>query len=153
MKQTLNTVLIGVTKELTKRVTKTLTKRLSKPRPKTITTIGLSLVVYSLSLTVVAQNTDKSKDLAELKEQKENKAAITTSAKQAPVVIETQVKGSQEQPTVIYILPWQGIDTPVIIEGEHSKIAMPNFKPINPKQFKKQATQLYDLHLNSEVEN
>lgn len=141
MKQTLNTVLIGVTKELTKRVT------------KPITVIGLSLVVYSFSLTVVAQNTDKSKDLAELKEQKDNKAAITTSAKQAPVVIETQVKGSQEQPTVIYILPWQGIDTPVIIEGEHSKIAMPNFKPINPKQFKKQATQLYDLHLNSEVEN
>ena len=141
MKKTLNTVLIGVTKELTKRVT------------KPITVIGLSLVVYSFSLTVVAQNTDKSKDLAELKEQKDNKAAITTSAKQAPVVIETQVKGSQEQPTVIYILPWQGIDTPVIIEGEHSKIAMPNFKPINPKQFKKQATQLYDLHLNSEVEN
>lgn len=141
MKKTLNTVLIGVTKELTKRVT------------KPITVIGLSLVVYSFSLTVVAQNTDKSKDLAELKEQKDNKAAITTSAKQAPVVIETQVKGSQEQPTVIYILPWQGIDTPVIIEGEHSKIAMPNFKPINPKQFKKQASQLYNLHLNSEAEN
>lgn len=132
MKKTLYTVLINVTKDLTKRVTKTLTK----PSPKTITTMGLSLVVYSLSLTVVAQKT-----------------VIATSTKQAPVVIETQVKGSQEQPTVIYILPWQGIDTPVIIEGEHSKIAMPNFKPINPKQFKKQASQLYNLHLNSEAEN
>ena len=101
----------------------------------------MSIIVYTSSLTVVAQEV---KVVNEVKEEKEEKPAIIASSKQAPVVIETQVKGSQEQPTVIYIMPWQGINTSVIIEGEHSKITMPRFKPIHPKQFKKQTTQLYN---------
>lgn len=124
-------------------VTKLITKLVIKP----ITTIALSIIVYTLSLTVVAQEVkvvNELKEEIEEKEEKEEKPAIIASSKQAPVVIETQVKGSQEQPTVIYIMPWQGINTPVIVEGERSKIAMPRFKPIHPKQFKKQTTQLYN---------
>ncbi len=132
MKQPLNGVIIDITKPTT------------KPIAQRVTTIGVLLIVSSFTLAVLAQD---AKDI------KEDKAAMTVSSKQAPVVIETQVKGSQEQPTVIYILPWQGIDTPIIIEGEHAKIAMPNFKPINPKQFKKQATQLHNLHFNNDTEN
>lgn len=66
-----------------------------------------------------------------------------------PLVIETQVKGSQEQPNVIYIMPWQGIESPVIIEGNNAKITLPNFAPINPKVFKKQAKTFYNLTLKN----
>lgn len=71
-----------------------------------------------------------------------NKSAKTdkiTTANQAPLVIKSQVKGSQEQPNVIYITPWQGIDNPISIDGDTQKIVLPHFKPINPKSFKQQA--------------
>jgi len=71
-----------------------------------------------------------------------NKSATTekiATANQAPLVIKSQVKGSQEQPNVIYIMPWQGIENPISIDGDTQKIVLPHFKPINPKSFKKQA--------------
>ncbi|MCW8864471.1 MAG: hypothetical protein OQK22_06240, partial [Colwellia sp.] len=58
--------------------------------------------------------------------------------------------GSQEQPNVIYIMPWQGIETPVSIEGNKQKIMLPQFKPINPKLFKKQATLFYNLNVSKQ---
>ena len=61
------------------------------------------------------------------------------SSNTSPLIIESQVKGSQEQPKVIYITPWQGIEAPIIIEGNTPKINMPQFKPINPKKFKQQS--------------
>jgi len=64
-------------------------------------------------------------------------------SKKAPLVINSQVKGSQEQPNVIYIMPWQGIENPIRIEGNTQKIVLPHFKPINPKSFKKQARNFY----------
>lgn len=65
----------------------------------------------------------------------------------APLVIKSQVKGSQEQPNVIYIMPWQGIENPISIEGTKQKIVLPNFKPINPKSFKQQARLFYQVNL------
>lgn len=61
-----------------------------------------------------------------------------TTANQTPLVIKSQVKGSQEQPNVIYIMPWQGIENPISIDGDTQKIVLPHFKPINPKSFKQQ---------------
>jgi hypothetical protein len=69
-----------------------------------------------------------------------------TTTKNSPLVIESQVKGSQEQPNVIYIMPWQGIENSLTIEGGKQKINMPNFKPINPKSFKKQSVLFYNLN-------
>lgn len=66
-----------------------------------------------------------------------------------PLVIESQVKGSQEQPNVIYIMPWQGIEEPIMIEGNKQKISLPNFKPINPKVFKKQAALFYNMNVKN----
>ena len=100
--------------------------------------IACSLVAFILSLPVTGE---------------ELKPTVTAHANKTPVVIETQVKGSQEQPKVIYIMPWQGIETPVIIDTDNPKITLPNFKPINPKQFKQQSALFYKLHLNSEIEN
>mgnify|MGYP007022669930 CR=1 FL=1 len=67
---------------------------------------------------------------------------INTS-KKSPLVINSQVKGSQEQPNVIYIMPWQGIENPIRIEGNIQKFVLPHFNPINPKSFKKQARNFY----------
>lgn len=67
-------------------------------------------------------------------------------SKKAPLVIKSQVKGSQEQPNVIYIMPWQGIENPISIEGNKQKIVLPDFKPINPKLFRKQAALFYQVN-------
>jgi len=64
-------------------------------------------------------------------------------SKKVPLVINSQVKGSQEQPNIIYIMPWQGIENPIRIEGNMHKISLPHFKPINPKLFRKQARLFY----------
>lgn len=66
----------------------------------------------------------------------ENKSG--DSKKVAPLVIQSQVKGSQEQPNVIYIMPWQGVDKVIEVKGKVRTIKLPHFKPINPKVFKEQ---------------
>ena len=70
--------------------------------------------------------------------------AKTLSTKNSePVLIESQVKGSQEQPKVLYIMPWRGIETPIQITENKRIIAMPTFKPINPKAFKNEVNRYY----------
>jgi len=59
----------------------------------------------------------------------------------APVIIRSQVKGSQEQPNVIYILPWQGVNKVIEVEGKQRTIKLPEFQPINPRKFKQQVKQ------------
>lgn len=61
----------------------------------------------------------------------------------ATVMIESQVKGSQEQPNVIYIMPWQGISQPVSINDNHQQVVLPKFSPLNPKTFRKQLNHFY----------
>lgn len=56
----------------------------------------------------------------------------------APLVIQSQVKGSQEQPKVIYIMPWQGVDKVIAVKGKQRTIKLPHFKPINPRDFRNQ---------------
>ncbi|ABI71080.1 hypothetical protein [Shewanella frigidimarina] len=55
-----------------------------------------------------------------------------------PVVIQSQVTGSQEQPKVLYIMPWQGITNPININNQDMPLTLPEFKPINPKIFRQQ---------------
>ena len=55
-----------------------------------------------------------------------------------PVVIQSQVTGSQEQPKVLYIMPWQGINNPIDINNEGMRLTLPEFRPINPKLFRQQ---------------
>lgn len=69
-----------------------------------------------------------------------NDAPATQQTTQAnkPVVIKSQVTGSQEQPKVLYIMPWQGITTPIEINNKDMRLTLPEFKPINPKAFRQQ---------------
>lgn len=57
------------------------------------------------------------------------------------LTIESKVTGSQEQPKVLYIMPWQGIANPISIKDKETQLAMPEFKPINPKTFKKEVRE------------
>jgi hypothetical protein len=54
------------------------------------------------------------------------------------LTIESKVTGSQEQPKVLYIMPWQGITNPITIKDKEVQLTMPKFQPINPKMFKKE---------------
>lgn len=57
---------------------------------------------------------------------------------QQPLIIESKVTGSQEQPKVLYIMPWQGITNPITIEDKEMQLTLPSFQPINPKIFKQE---------------
>lgn len=61
--------------------------------------------------------------------------------KHSPLIIQSQVKGSQEQPKVTYIMPWQGVNKPISITEHQRQARLPTFKPINPKVFRKQVAQ------------
>ncbi|MCL1099202.1 hypothetical protein [Shewanella gelidii] len=58
-----------------------------------------------------------------------------------PVVIESQVKGSQEQPKVLYIMPWQGITNPIALSDKEMQVQLPDFRPIHPKSFQQQVSE------------
>jgi len=66
-----------------------------------------------------------------------NEVNNTAKSKQ-PLIIKSKIQGSQEQPKVLYIMPWQGIKTPIVVEGKNMTITLPSFKPINPRVFKQQ---------------
>jgi len=112
---------------------------------KKITILVMALIalmtLVSASVTVLAQ---------EFTQENIQENATSNAVNRSPLVIESQVKGSQEQPNVIYIMPWQGIENPVIIEGGKQKINMPHFKPINPKSFKQQSSDFYRANVNKE---
>lgn len=70
-------------------------------------------------------------------------AVKKNSTKTNPLMIESTIQGSQVQPNVIYITPWQELDTPIEIDEKVLMITLPKFKPINPKDFKQQVKQYY----------
>ena len=80
---------------------------------------------------------------------RENNLTVPTPSK-TPLVIESQVKGSQEQPNVIYIMPWQGIATPIIVVGNKPKVTLPSFKPINPNVFKRESAIFYNASIKNQ---
>lgn len=61
----------------------------------------------------------------------------------ASYVIETQVQGSQEQPKVIYITPWQELNSTLSIEDHELRIRLPALAPVNPKVFKDNVNNYY----------
>ena len=71
-------------------------------------------------------------------EEEEANKTPKKAAKQGVYVIETQVQGTQEQPNVIYITPWQENKTAVNVNKKTLQIALPVLEPITPKMFKKQ---------------
>jgi len=61
----------------------------------------------------------------------------STVKNKSSYVIETLVQGSQEQPNVIYITPWQENEKAIIIQGQSLQVSLPKLMPVTPKAFKK----------------
>jgi formylmethanofuran dehydrogenase subunit D len=98
--------------------------------------------VWLLLFVVVQPNTFAQNNTQVSERKTDAKPKIQKIAKRkGPLVIQSQVKGSQEQPNVIYIMPWQGIDNPITINNNKRSITLPTFKPINPKVFKAQVAR------------
>lgn len=61
------------------------------------------------------------------------------------ITIESKVEGSQEQPNVIYITPWQDNHSVIQIQSPETVIKLPQLKPVNPVLFKKKLKQMNAL--------
>lgn len=119
-----------------KKLSKKLNKKANKKANKKRTSFLLALFAFNAFFSVFsfAQNEDKPNEA----DKKKAPAIKKATKRQGPLIINSQVKGSQEQPNVMYILPWQGIENPIIIEGKSKEIVLPTFQPIHPKNFKNQ---------------
>ncbi|WP_434940479.1 hypothetical protein ACRWQN_08750 [Shewanella sp. HL-SH8] len=87
-----------------------------------------------------AQTRATKPEIAKAAESKRTEPTQKTTAARAnkSVLIESRVTGSQEQPKVLYIMPWQGITNPISVDNNDMKFALPQFKPIHPKVFQQQ---------------
>jgi len=94
------------------------------------------LATVSFTFSLFAQQPEKR--LSNKKAAKITVKKLPTGKKSKAVFIESQVKGSQEQPNVIYVMPWRGVEHPVVIKNSQQHILLPKFRPINPKTFRKQ---------------
>jgi hypothetical protein len=81
------------------------------------------------------------------------KQSLTKKSPQKTVTIESRVTGSQEQPKVLYIMPWQGITHPVTIKGKETQLVLPMFRPINPKTFKKEVREFAATQAQTKTNN
>lgn len=105
-----------------------------------INTVLLLLIMWLLTPTLNAQQSEEN-----------NKSEKTKNNKSTALIIESQVKGSQEQPKVIYILPWQGVSKPITINKQQNKTVLPSFEPINPKEFRMQVSAFHREHSKTSV--
>ena len=86
-------------------------------------------------------------------EESPKKEGSNNASKTQTLVIQSQVKGSQEQPNVIYIMPWQGVDKVIEVKGKERTINLPHFKPINPRAFKEQVRFFSNKKISSNANN
>lgn len=105
--------------------------------------------IYSACLfdaTAQSSNQALSSNQNQLNNQQQTQSNPATSNKKAvksPYIIETLVQGSQEQPNVIYITPWQDNQKAVSIQGQSLQVLLPTLTPVNPKIFKQQLNNYY----------
>lgn len=65
------------------------------------------------------------------------------AAKKPAYVIESVVQGSQEQPNVIYITPWQEDTKAVVIQEQSLQVSLPKLTPVQAKAFKQKLSRYY----------
>ena len=111
-----------------------------------ISILSMLSIILFFPLKVVAFQSVERNNAEQIKE---NNLTVPTPSK-TPLVIESQVKGSQEQPNVIYIMPWQGISTPLIVVGNKPKVTLPSFQPIKPTVFKRQSAIFYNASIKNQ---
>ncbi|MER2493674.1 hypothetical protein [Catenovulum sediminis] len=77
-------------------------------------------------------------------------STVSLAAETQTLMIESQVKGSQAQPKVIYIMPWQNMQLDKKLKLEDDDIQLPELQPIYPKAFKQAIKQHAQSHNNSQ---
>lgn len=109
----------------------------------------LILIVFSVSCIelAIATEVEPTQSVTEVKvnaEKNKEKDTATKAETRQPklakniVTIESKVTGSQEQPKVLYIMPWQGINNPITVKDKEMQLMLPKVQPIYPKIFKQQ---------------
>lgn len=110
-------------------------------------TRGLVKRLYACLFGVIALNSAINPVYAQQQEQEleQGKSAseVSQAVKVSGYVIESQVQGSQEQPKVLYITPWQELASVVDIDDPELAIRLPAFKPITAKTFKQKVQAYY----------
>lgn len=96
------------------------------------------LIVLAWSFLVLAEETKNDKEITSAKPK-----PIKQKISKTPYVIETLVQGSQEQPKVIYVMPWQENNKAVSIQEQSLEVSLPQLAPINPKRFKNKLANYY----------
>lgn len=100
---------------------------------------GLMLFFLLLLPNVTIAQIAKENSDIEVKAIKDKKQPSTKVA----YVIETQVQGTQEQPNVIYITPWQESRDDVKVNKKLLKVSLPALAPLTPKAFKKRVISFH----------
>lgn len=62
-------------------------------------------------------------------------AAITASAQEARVVLRSTVVGNQEQPKVLYIVPWQSAEMPELVYQPLQSLVEGVFREVDREEF------------------
>ena len=108
---------------------------------------GLVKRLHACLFAVIALNSAINPVYAQQQEQEleQGKSAseVSEAVKVSGYVIESQVQGSQEQPKVLYITPWQELASVVDIDDPELAIRLPAFKPIMAKTFKQKVQAYY----------
>ncbi|WP_394129932.1 hypothetical protein [Shewanella maritima] len=117
------------------------------------TLLFTAVIVCSISHPVLAKDPIKKQKQSEQQTNKsqaqQNISAAKTKTNATPsqsVTINSRVTGSTEQPKVIYVMPWQGINQAVDVNAGQFDIKLPAYQPINPKQFKQQVEQFHQTN-------
>lgn len=112
--------------------------------------IGLGLIIVGTAFAVTAEQ--QVETVTQLDAASTTEPEITTElvkkaepvpTKRKTYVIKSQVQASQEQPNVIYITPWQDLDTPIEIDSVNNAVILPSFQPVNPREFRKKVKEYY----------
>lgn len=106
---------------------------------------GLPKRLHACLFAVIALNSAINPVYAQQQEQvlEQEKSEASQLVKVSGYVIESQVQGSQEQPKVLYITPWQELASVVDIDDPELAIRLPAFKPIMAKTFKQKVQAYY----------
>ncbi|XPF94825.1 hypothetical protein ACM9HF_02115 [Colwellia sp. RE-S-Sl-9] len=121
-----------------------LINKLNSNFPRFIWMLSMGGLCISLSFLSFAYN-EESQAVESVKQAQtvQTKDTVKSKTNNSTYVIETLVQGSQEQPNVIYITPWQANEKAINIEGQSLQVSLPKPIPVTPKTFKNKLHQYY----------
>ncbi len=65
--------------------------------------------------------------------------SVVARAQESVLDLQTTFKGNQEQPSVLYIVPWQKVDAPPMMYQPLQRLIDESLKPIDRDEFRREA--------------